>query len=137
MPRPDGSTPDLEVVGQLSILADEVLFQVDFRGRVIEVALPDLRATLRLARGIPRGARRSWLRFSQASLAREGLELLVLVGRRPVGRLAATSRPGWLARWLGVDPMEVETGSILASLFGWRPATSADARSVDPDSDRA
>jgi hypothetical protein len=129
MPRPDGPASDLEVVGQLSILADEVPFQVDFRGRVIEVALPDLRTALRLARGLPRGDRRSWLLSSQASLARAGLELLVLVGRRPVARLAATSRPGRLARWLGLDPMEVESGTILASLLGWHPVSSTAPRS--------
>ena len=136
MPRPDGLTADVEVVGQLSILADESPLQVDFRGGVIEVALPDFRTALRLVKRFSRGDRRSWMLSIQASLARAGLELQVLVRRRQVGRLAATSRPGWLARWLGVDPMELGTGTILASLVGRHPAAPDDARLVDPVSDK-
>ena len=136
MPRPDGLTADIEVVGQLSILADEFPLQVDFRGGVIEVALPDFRTAFRLVKRFSRRDRRLWMRSIQASLARAGLELQVLVKRRRVGRLAASSRPGWLARSLGVDPMELGNGTILASLVGRHPAASEDAHLVEPGSDK-
>ncbi len=136
MSKADVLPADLEIVGQLSILADESPLQVDFRGSVIEVALPDLQTALRLAKGVSRGDRRSWMRSIQASLARAGLELQVSVGHRQVGRLAAKSRSSWLARLLGVAPMELKTGTILASLFGRHPAASDDARSIDTVSDK-
>ena len=136
MTETDGLTNALEVVGQLSILADEAPFQVDFRGGVIEVALPDFRTALCLVKRFSRGDRRSRMRSIQACLARAGLELRVLVRRRQVARLAAMSRPGWLARWLGVDPMELGAGTILASLVGRHPADSDDALLIDPASDK-
>lgn len=132
MPRPDGLIADVEVVGQLSILADGTPLQVEFRGGVIEVALPDFRTALRLSKKLSRGDRRSWMRSIQASLARAGLQLQILVGHRLIGRLAVNSQPGWLSRWLGVDPMELRAATILASLVRRHPVASDDARLVDP-----
>ena len=45
-----------------------------------------------------------------------GLELHIRVGRRPVGRLAAGTRPGRLAAWLGLDPIELKVRPVLALL---------------------
>jgi hypothetical protein len=136
MPRLEGLTADIEVVGQLSILADDTPIQVEFRGRVVAVVLPDIRTAIRLVMRFSRADRRAWMRSIQASLARAGLELQVWVRRRQVGRLTATSRPGWIALRLGVDPMELRTSTILASLVGKHINPSDDARLVDPVSDK-
>lgn len=107
----------LEVLGHLTILSDdEDRLRVEFRGDIVALELPDLRRALAIRRKIPRLQRRAWLRRVQAALARAGLELQVWIGRRQVGRLAAGSRPGRVATWLGLDPMELRVCLILAML---------------------
>lgn len=136
MPRPDGLAAGVEVVGQLSILADDAPLHVEFRGGAIEVALPDLRTALNLYKRLSRGDRRAWTRSVQATLARTGLELQVWVRRHQVGRLAATSRQGWLAVWLGVDPLELRIGAILATLVSRDPPAFNGASVVDLSSEK-
>ena len=68
MPRPDGLAAGVEVVGQLSILADDAPLHVEFRGGAIEVALPDLRTALNLYKRLSRGDRRAWTRSVLAGL---------------------------------------------------------------------
>jgi hypothetical protein len=135
MLRPEGSAAGLEVVGQLAILADDAPLQVEFRGGAIEVVLPDLRTALDLRKRLSRGERRAWARSVQSILARTGLELQVWVRRHQVGRLAATSRRGWLAVWLGVDPLELRTGAILATLLSRNPPAVDGGSVVDPGSE--
>jgi hypothetical protein len=135
MPRPEGSAAGLEVVGHLSILADDAPLQVEFREGAIEVVLPDLRTALDLRKRFSRGERRAWARSVQSILARTGLELQVWMRRHQVGRLAATSRRRWLAVWLGVDPLELRIGAILATLLSRnRPAVDV-GNVVDPNSE--
>jgi len=115
-------TAGLDVLGQLTILADGgTPFRVDFRGDVVALELPDLRTAFGLGGRMRRSERRAWLRRVQSALATAGLELHVRVGRRLVGRLAAGTRPGRLAAWLGLDPMELKVRPVLALLARRRP----------------
>ena len=85
--------------------------------------IPDLRAALALRGRMRRLERRAWIRRVQAALGRAGLELHIRVGRRQVGRLAADTRPGRLAAWLGLDPIELEVRPVLALLARLRAGT--------------
>jgi hypothetical protein len=124
MPSPDGLADGLDVVGQLSVLADDdTPFSVEFRGGVIAVLLPDF-GTARRLRARPasgKGERRAMIRRIQSILARSGLELQVWVRGRRLGRLTGSSRSTRLASLLGVDPMEIRIRDILAALAG-RPS---------------
>ncbi len=111
----------LDVVGHLSILADDAAFQVEFGADAVEVVLPDLRTALHLFKTFSRDDRRAWARSVHSVVARTGRELRIWVKHRQVGRLAAASQRGWLAAWLGVDPLEVNTGAVLATLLGQKP----------------
>ena len=98
----------LEILGHLTILGEDASrLSVEFRGDVVVLTLPDLRAALNLRRTMPRPRRRAWLIGAQAVLARAGLELQVWIGHRQVARLNAGSRPGRVATWLGLDPLEL------------------------------
>ncbi len=108
----------LEVAGQLTVLADDgERIDVAFRGDVVTVSVADFRGLRGLRRRMPRPGR-GWLEQLRRELARAGLELQVWVGSRQIGRLAADSRAGRLARWLGIDPIELRIRSILAVLAG-------------------
>jgi hypothetical protein len=110
--------PGLELAGHLTILADERdRIDVQFRGDVVAVVLPDLRGLRALRRKLPRPGR-VWRERLRSDLSRAGLELQVWIGSRQVGRLAADTRAGRLARWLGLDPIELRIRSILAVLAG-------------------
>jgi hypothetical protein len=127
----------VEVVGHLSILADDVPLHVELEGGAIKVLLPDLRTALGLRKRFSRRQRRAWTRLLQTTLASAGLELQVWVRRREVGRLAGKSRHGWLAALIGVDPLELRIGAILASLMSREASTfdashRVDARSPKP-----
>jgi hypothetical protein len=112
------------VLGHLTIVADGGRpLRVEFRGDVVSLEIPDLRAALALRGRMRRRERRAWLRRVQAALGRAGLELHIRVGRRPVGRLAADTRPGRLAAWLGLDPVELEVRPVLALLGRLRAGT--------------
>ena len=114
----------LDVLGHLTILADGGRpLRVEFRGDVVSLEIPDLRAALALRGRMRRPERRAWLRRVQAALGRAGLELHIGVGRRPVGRLAAGTRPGRLATWLGLDPIELRARPVLALLARLRAGT--------------
>src|SRR3954447_21560048 len=114
----------LDVLGHLTILAEGRLsLDVEFRGDVVALEIPDLRAALALRGRMRRPERRAWLRRVQAALGRAGLELHIRVGRRRVGRLAAGSRPGRLAAWLGLDPVELKVRPVLALLARLRAGT--------------
>jgi hypothetical protein len=114
----------LDVLGHLTILADGGRpLRVEFRGDVVSLEIPDLRAALALRGRMRRPERRAWLRRVQAALGRAGLELHICVGRRPVGRLAADTRPGRLAAWLGLDPVELKVRPVLAMLGRLRAGT--------------
>ena len=107
----------LDVLGHLTIVADGGRpLRVEFRGDVVSLEIPDLRAALALRGRMRRGERRAWLRRVQAALGRAGLELHIRVGRLQVGRLAAGTRPGRLAAWLGLDPVELKVRPVLALL---------------------
>ena len=109
----------LAVLGHLTILGDDAgagRLSIEFRGGVVALELPDLRTALALRRKIPRAGRRAWLDRLRAALGHAGLEFLVEVGGLRVARLAADTRPGRLAAWLGLDPMEVELRPVLAIL---------------------
>ena len=107
----------LDVLGHLTILADGGRpLRVEFRGEVVALEIPDLRAALALRGRMRRPERRAWLRRVQAALGRAGLELHIRVGRRPVGRLAAGTRPGRFAAWLGLDPIDLKVRPVLALL---------------------
>src|ERR671912_572010 len=117
-------TAALDVLGHLTILADGGRpLRVEFRGDVVALELPDLRAALALGGRMRRPERRAWLRRVQAALGRAGLELHIRVGRRQVGRLAADTRPGRLAAWLGLDPVELKVRPVLALLGRLRAGT--------------
>src|SRR5512135_682081 len=103
------------------ILADDDRLRVEFLGDVVALDLPDLRTALALRRKLPRCERRAWLRRAQATLARADLELQVWVGRQQVGRLAAGTRPGRVAAWLGLDPMELKVRPLLTPVARRRP----------------
>lgn len=120
MSKPESLAAGLDVVGHLSILADDAPFQVDFRGATIEVVFPDLRAVFRLRKGFSRGERRALANSARSMMALSGLELRVWVRGRQVGRLAARSKRRWLESWLGVDPLELRIGAILATLLDRR-----------------
>jgi hypothetical protein len=132
--NPEGLAAGLDVVGRLSILADDAPFLVEFRGGTIEVVLPDLRTALHIRKRFSRGERRAWANSVRSIMARTGLELRVWVKRRQVGRLAATSRQGWLEVLLGVDPLELRIGAILATLLGQDSASDGETV-LDPDSE--
>ena len=106
----------LDVDGRLTITAGDAPFQVEFRGDVVALVLPDLRAARTLGRTFTRLERRAWLRSFQALLGRTGLELQVWVGTRQVARLAGVTRTGRLAVWLGLDPLELQVRAVLATL---------------------
>ena len=124
MPNPDTLAAGIEVVGQLSILADDAPLRVAFKGGVIEVVLPHLRTAIKLRKRLSRDERRTWIRSVQSTLALTGLELQVWVSRHQVGRLAASSQRNWLAAGLGVDPFELNIGAIVATLLRRKPKTS-------------
>jgi len=107
----------LEVLGHLTILGDdESRLQVEFRGDVVAIELSNLRAALVLRRTLPRVRRRAWLQRVREELVRAGLELQIWVARRQVARLAEDTRSGWVATWLGLDPLELRVRSVLAVL---------------------
>lgn len=133
--RAEGSAGGLEVVGHLSILADDAPLQVEFRGEAIEVVLPDFRTALDLRKKFSRGERRAWLRSFQSTFGRMSLELRVLVRGHEIGRLKSTSRRGWLAAWFGVDPLELRLGAILKTLFSRDPPTFKSVSVADPHTD--
>ncbi len=111
----------LDLLGHLTILADGGRpLRVKFLGDVVALEIPDLRAALALRRRMRRPERRAWLRRVQAALGRAGLELHIRVGQRQVGRLAAGTRPGRLAAWLGLDPVELKVRPVLAMLVRLR-----------------
>jgi len=116
MLRADGAAGGVEIVGQLSILADDEPLEIEFRGSVIVLALPDLTTALRLRRKLSRGERRLWTRRLQSTMAGTGLELQVWIKRRQIGWLAASSRGGWLATCFGVAPIELNIGALLATV---------------------
>ena len=114
----------LDVLGHLTIVADGGRpLRVEFRGDVVSLEIPDLRAALALRGRMRRPERRAWLRRVQAALGLAGLELHIRVGLRPVGRLAADTRPGRLAAWLGLDPIELKVRPVLALLARLRSGT--------------
>ena len=114
----------LDVLGHLTIVADGGRpLRVEFRGDVVSLEIPDLRAALALRGRMRRPERRAWLRRVQAALGRAGLELHIRVGRRQVGRLAAGTRPGRFATWLGLDPVELKARPVLAMLARLRDGT--------------
>ena len=129
MLRSNESAAVLDLAGRLTILADEAPLQVDFRRATIEVVFPDLWTALRLRGRFSRGDRRAWANSFRSMTALTGLELRVWVGGLQVGRIAATSKPGWLAVWLGLDPLELRIGAILATLLG-QQSRATDARTV-------
>src|SRR3954453_347296 len=99
----------LDVLGHLTILAHGGRpLRVEFLGDVVALEIPDLRATLALRGRMGRSERRAWLRRVQGAVGLGGLELPTRGGRRQVGRLAAGTRPGRLAAWLGLDPVELK-----------------------------
>ena len=99
--------PRLELAGGLDIESDAGLLHVAFRGDVVALELPDLKSARRLGRLMRRGPRRAWLRRTDHMLAQAGIVLQVWVASRQVGRLGAGTRPSRLARWLGLDPLEL------------------------------
>lgn len=109
-------THALDVAGQLAILADGHPLQVDFRGDVIAVVLPDRGAALALGRMLPRSGREAQIVVLQQGLARAGLVLEIWIGSRRVARLSDASRAGRLTSWLGLGPMEISLRPLLASL---------------------
>src|SRR3954468_7694713 len=114
----------LDVLGHLTILADGGRpLPVEGRGDVVALEVPDLRAALALRGRMRRPERRAWLRRVQAALGTAGLELHIRVGRRQIGRLAAGTRPGRLAVWLGLDPVELTARPVLAMLARLRAGT--------------
>ena len=129
MLNPERLAAGLDVVGQLSILADDAPFQVNFRGATIEVVFPDLRAVFHLRKWFSRGERRAWVSSARSMMAFSGLELRVWVKGRQVGRLAATSKRSRIASWFGVDPLELRIGAILATILNQRRYTP-DAEAV-------
>lgn len=112
----DAAAPALDLAGHLSILADGQPLDVEFRGDVVAILLPDLRSARSLWRKLPRTDRRAGMGRLREGLTRSGLGLEVWVGRHRVVRLAAGSRPGRIASWVGLDPAEVGLGA-LAALF--------------------
>src|ERR687889_1323506 len=95
----------LDVLGHLTILADGGRpLRVEFRGDVVALEIPDLRAALALRGRMRRLERRAWIRRVQAALGLAGLGLHIRVGRRPVGRLAADTPPGSTRRLAGPGP---------------------------------
>ncbi len=117
-------TAALDVLGHLTILADGGRpLRVEFLGDVVALEIHDLRAALALRGRMRRPERRAWLLRAQSALGRAGLELHIRVGRRQVGRLAADTRPGRLAAWLGLDPMELKVRPVLAMLARLRAGT--------------
>ncbi len=124
----------LDVLGNLTIHADGGRpIRVEFRGGVAALEIPDLRSALALRGRMRRPERRAWLRRVQVALGLAGLELQVRVGRRLVGRLAADTRPGRLATWLGLDPMELKVRPVLAALARLRAGTARAGHSRPPD----
>ena len=114
----------LDVLGHLTIVADGGKpLRVEFRGDVVALEIPDLRAALALRGRMRRPERRAWLHRAQGALGRAGLELHIRVGRLQVGRLAAGTRPGRLAAWLGLDPVELKVRPVLALLARLRAGT--------------
>jgi hypothetical protein len=113
-----GLAAGLDVVGRLSVLTDDMPFQVDCQGSTIDVILPDLQTALRLRKRLSRVGRRAWATSLRSTMALSGLELRVWVCGRQVGRIAATSKRGWLAFWLGLDPFELSISALLAALVG-------------------
>lgn len=132
MLRREGPADGLEVVGHLSILVDNAPLQVEFRGAVIEVVLPDLRTVFDLRKRLLRSERRAWARSVQSILARTAQELQIRVRHHQIGRLAATSRRGWLAIFLGLDPLELKMGAILATLRRRNPPAVEGGNVIDP-----
>lgn len=113
----DAPASALDVVGQLSILADDAPIDVEFRGDTIVVTVPDLATGSRIVRRLPLRDRRAWGNRLAAILARAGLEVQVWVGDRQVAGLKPGASQGLVARWLGVGPLDIRFRAILASLF--------------------
>src|SRR3954454_20726622 len=127
----------LDVLGHLTILDDGGRpLRVEFRGDVVDLEIPDLRAALGLRGRMGRSERRAWWRRVQAALGLAGLDLHIRVGRRPVGRLAAGTRPGRLAAWLGLDPVELKARPSLPLLARRRPRADRGAGADDTDGRR-
>ena len=123
----------LDVAGQLSVLAGDVPIDVEFRGDVIVVTLPDLRAATRVLQQIPTRDRRAWGRRMVEVLARSGLEVQIWTQGRQIAELKPGQTPGLLARWLGVGPLGLRFRAILASMFGRPPAPRPGPTSTGPD----
>lgn len=128
MAAPDVKADGLEVVGRLTVTADDTPFEVRFEGSRIVVQIPDLRAANRLRKTASGRDRTARLLALQTFLARAGLELSLLIHGRVVGRLSAASRTGWIAARLGVAPVQLGFLPILAVLFRRRrgPTTPPD-----------
>jgi hypothetical protein len=118
MDRIEAFAARLAVGGHLSIMADHVSLNVEFRDNIIHVFLPDFRSTLALWKRLPRSHRKAWLRMFHAVAIRSGLELHIHLNQHQIARLAFASRPRWFATALGLDPLEIDAFKLFLVAIG-------------------
>ena len=130
----EGVAAGLEVVGRLSILADDAPFLIEFREAKLRSYFPTF--GLRFISG--RSFREVSGEPGQTSYVRPWAGRISNFGsggkRRQIGRLVAMRRDGWLAFLLGVDPLELRIGAILATPIG-QDLASDDETPLDPESE--
>lgn len=114
----------LEVTGHL-VVEDPAgqPIQVHLDGATIRVVLPRAWLGRQAMAWMPARAERiQWLMTLRESLARTDLRLEFCVGRWRVARLQGTSRGGVMTRWLGMQPLELRPGVMLAWVWPGREA---------------
>ena len=106
----------LDVLGELMVEIGDSSVRVEARGDTIVVELPSLRAGYAILRRSPGGRGRGrTIRRVHDGLAGAGLRLEVRVGPSTIGVMGLGARSGLISRLLGVAPMEVQVGGLLAA----------------------
>jgi hypothetical protein len=106
----------LEILGELLVEAGPHALRVEARGATIEVELPNIKAGWELWRQFANGRqRRRTLGGLDQALRSAGLTVRVMAAGILVGILGAEARPGLVSQILGVAPVELKLGGVLAA----------------------
>jgi hypothetical protein len=117
MENRDALADGMEVVGQLSVLVDNIPVNIEFQGDSIGIFLSGLSESLDLFRRFSRGDRRKYARRIQAVLRRSKLDLFVIADGNQIARLPVVPSRNWGGRLFGVEPFELSFRSILICLL--------------------
>jgi hypothetical protein len=98
-------------------------FQVRGAGERLEVDVDPAALSLGVLSRLPsRGTRRRWLLAAQPALRRAGVSVEIRMNGRPVAFYGWQSKPTFLARVLGLGPVEVRLSQLLSAWLRRLPA---------------